>query len=580
MARLLTIGLAGLDWAGFEAACVSGAIPAMAALRARGWAGWLGGAPLDGGPAAWASLATGLQPEQHGVWRTQESWPGGLRPIGRASWRAAPLWTRLEAAGIRTGVVAWPGSRPGADWGGLVVDDSFAEASGATAQAWALPRRCVPEQLRETLRPRRVHPTQITATMLRPLVPALETIAQSHDADLPRLAVGLAAGATTQSAAAWMLTEVEPAPEAVFIHHAALGAARAAFEDRPAPFDGVAAGAWRFVDALVGRLAALAGPETLLLVVSPGWRGAPGVMLAAGPGVSAGADAVGASLLDLAPSIFAAFGLGDDRLPGRPLPWVVPAQALASAPAPELAKSEKSDARLVWSLRKFGYRPPPRAPRAWEAQGLADLALMALERDPAVAGRIADQALLRDRDCVLALRVRVRAHIALGEIDPLPALADQLIAVAPDRGWGPLARGAYHVLRKETQLATPWLRRAEADEDVGTLLTAAAVWIGARRLGAAERVFQGVLAREPDNVSARIGLAMALTARRQFLEAESHLTRAMRREPGRPAIHLQLAQVLARSGRKAEARVAADRAVRLGAAPAHAAAAGAGRLPA
>jgi len=77
--RLLLIGASGLDWAGFDAATRSGRLTELAALRARGVAGWLAGAPVSDGPAAWASIATGLHPEVHGVWREQEEWPGGRR---------------------------------------------------------------------------------------------------------------------------------------------------------------------------------------------------------------------------------------------------------------------------------------------------------------------------------------------------------------------------------------------------------------------------------------------------------------------------------------------------------------------
>lgn len=54
-----------------------------------------------------------------------------------------------------------------------------------------------------------------------------------------------------------------------------------------------------------------------------------------------------------------------------------------------------------------------------------------------------------DRRNLLALRVRVRALVALSEADPPAELGDRLLKEAPDRGWGALAHGAYHVLRGE-----------------------------------------------------------------------------------------------------------------------------------
>ncbi len=581
MTRLLLIGAAGLDWASFDAMTRSGTLPELAALRARGVAGWLGGAPLTLGPAAWASIATGLPPEVHGVWRDLEEWPGGLRPTGKASWRYPPIWARLEAAGVSTGSVAWRASRPGAEWPGVHIDESFPDPSGIRPGDWALPRRCVPDTLRDTLRGRRVHPLQITAHMLTPLVPALAEIDQTRDDALPMIGLGLARASTIQSAAAWMLSEREQgAPDAVFVHHPWLARARFAFERRKDPiFDGVIPAAFRFLDGLIGRLASLARPDTQVLIVSPGWRGAPGVILAVGAGVIADDSFLGAGLLDIAPTALARFGLADPDLPGRPLPITPPPAPLIAAPDIGGEPPAKPDPLLVHGLRKHGYRPPAWPGRAWKAQGLADLALMVLDRDPAATLRIADACLILDAANVQALRVKARACLALDDADPLPSIAEALALAAPDRAWSATAQGAYHVLRGEISLAEPELRRAETDPDPASLLTVAAIWLAASRPAAAERVFKSVLKEDPSNVSAEIGLAMGAAARRDFLTAEQCLVRALKTDPGRPAIYLQLAQTYARTARKTEATRCAAIALRLGVPPPLAEAARLGGLP-
>jgi hypothetical protein len=76
-------------------------------------------------------------------------------------------------------------------------------------------------------------------------------------------------------------------------------------------------------------------------------------------------------------------------------------------------------------------------------------------------------------------------------------MADGLERVAPNRGWGALARGAYHILRKEPNQAASWLAKAEVDPDVETLLTVAAGWLMIRNPSAAERVFKRVLEMDP-----------------------------------------------------------------------------------
>jgi tetratricopeptide (TPR) repeat protein len=577
MARAILIGLAGLDWASFEALTHSGGLPALSALRRRGCGGWLTGAPLTRGPAPWASLVTGLQPEAHGVWREQEEWPGGIRPTGKASWRVAPLWARLEAAGVATGGVAWPAIRPGAAWPGLHIDDSFRESTAKTPADWALPRQCLPAQFRDTLRDRRVHISQITGDMIAPLLPGLRRGTTEGDDAPARIAMGLAQAATVQAGAAFLLSETSI--PALFIHHAWLGQIRRAFADASyLRFADILSAAWRLLDQMVGRLLSLAGPESLVLLVSPGWRTGPGVVVAAGPGVTPDANFRGAGLLDIAPTVLAHFGLRDDALPGRPLQPMAALESLGPAPTPAIAPHPKPDPVLVYGLRKHGYRPPPRPAAAWRAQGVADLASMMLERDPAGAGAMARAALVLDPGNIRALRVRVRSHVALEEAEPLPALGETLMKAAPERGWGALAQGAYHVLKGEKALAAPWLVKAEAEADIGTLVTVATVWLAASRPGAAERVFKAILAKDPLNATAEIGLAMSAIARRDFLNAEQGLLRAMKLDPGRPAIYLQLAQAYARTARTGEAARAAEMALNLGAPPVIAAAARAGRL--
>jgi Tfp pilus assembly protein PilF len=368
-------------------------------------------------------------------------------------------------------------------------------------------------------------------------------------------------------------------PQAVFVHQPWIGRLRLFLRGRDDPrFAGVIPAAWRFLDSLVGRLADLAGRDTLILVVSPGADGEPGVLLAAGPGVTPDPELLAARLLDVAPTVLARFGLTDPALPGRRLGAIASEpgrQTLAPAPPEPPARREPG---LVYALRRHGYRPPPRPGRGWRSRGLAELAQMTLERDPRRAGAIAVASLGEDPSNLLALRIRARAHVALDEAEALPALADALTGAAPDRGWGPLARGAAHVLKGERRLAEPWLRQAESDPEAGTLLTVAAVWLAAARPANAERVFRRVAEQDPANVSALIGVAMALAARRNFLEAEATLARALARDPTRPAIYLQLADTYARTGRKAEAARAAEAAVRLGAPAPMAVAARSGRL--
>ena len=549
MTKMLLIAAAGMDWAGFDAATRSGALPRMAALRKAGFAGSLSGAPTGEGIAAFASLATGVQPETHGVWRRHEAWAGGLRPIGRASWRTAPLWSRLQAAGVSTGSVGWPAMQPGADWPGVHIDETFADPTGKTAADWALPLRCAPLDARDEIDLRRVHPTQITTDTILGFVPDLGKIDQSRPTPLPALALAVARAATYQGGAVWMIAE--RAPEAVFVQHGLLGQVRAASEGRPEPDYAYATkAAWRFLDSLIGRLCEVAGSEALILAVSPGWRGSAGVVLATGPWGAPAPDFLGADLLDIAPTVLAAFGLKDDNLPGRPLKPPAPGRPYAAAPAPPPVDSVQPDKDLLRIAAEDGCPPLPPPHPAWRAQGLAELGQIVLKRAPAAAETITAEALRLDPDNVLALRMRATALFALERPEGLPEIAEGLERTAPNRGWGALARGAYHALKKEPMLAASWLKKAEADPAPETRLTAAAGWLTINRAIDAERVFQSVLAIDPANASAEIGMAIVAMARRDLLTAEAALQRALTQDPSRAAIYEMMAEIYRETGRK------------------------------
>jgi tetratricopeptide (TPR) repeat protein len=578
MTRLLLIGVEGLDFAAFDRLARPGSLEHLASLRRRGAAGWIAGSAPGDGPAGWATLATGQPPEIHGVWRREEAWAGGLRPISRAAWRAPPLWARLEAAGISTGGAGWPALRPGAAWPGAHIDEDFAAPSGRDAAQWAVPLDAAPADAVAALRGRRVHPTQITAAMLRGLVPDLADVDQSRDASLPRLATAMARAATIQAAAAWMVAE--RAPEAVFVHQPWLGQVRAQVESRAeAHLRHAVAGAWRFLDGLVGRLVELAGPEAMILLVSPGWRGRPGVLVAASGAATPPSDFQGADLLDVAPTVLAMFGLEDQDLPGRAGAWLRAPAKRVRAPSPPAPRPIDPDVDLLRAVTEAGYPPPPPPPAAWRAQGLAELAVLLLPRSAEAAERACAEALALHPDNVLALRIRATALVSLGEAEPLAEIADALERNAPGRGWGALARGAWRVLRSEVSLAAPHLARAEADADPDTLLTVAAVWLAASRPANAERVLEAILARDPGHVPARIGLAMTSMARRDFLGAEATLHRAAAEDPGRVGVYLQLARLYALTARPGQADRASDVAMRLGATADEAAAARDGRDP-
>lgn len=528
----------------------------MTALSARGVALSLQGQWRADGPAPWVSLVTGLYPETHGIWRSQEAWAGGRRPIGHASWRATPLWERLAAAGLQVGSVAWPAVRPASAWSGIHIDRGYAIPSGRTREAWALPLDSVPPEGREALRDLRVHPTEITGDMLAPLVPGLAAMDQSRDTGLPQLAVAMAQAGSVQAASAWLL---ERRPDAAFVHHEWLGVVSAAFETyREGVFSQVVDGAWRFLDGLVGRLAELAGPDTLAVVASPGWRNRPGALIAAGPGASGEAEGPRwADLMDVAPTLLAAIGYEDATLPGRAIPALAPPGDRQPAPQVPPRPPPRTDTQLLQQAIDAGYGAPAPPSAAWQAQGLTELAMLLLQREPKMALAAAEAALALDPRFAPALDAKAIAHVLLDEAEPLADLADALARTAPDRGWGPLARAAGLVMQGCAAEAVAHIREAERDLDPEFRLRIAAVWYAAGRPEDAGRIFRELLQADPANAAAHVGLAAVATARRDLRAAEESLTAAISFDPGHSEAWRRLADLYRQTGRPGESERAA-----------------------
>jgi tetratricopeptide (TPR) repeat protein len=189
---------------------------------------------------------------------------------------------------------------------------------------------------------------------------------------------------------------------------------------------------------------------------------------------------------------------------------------------------------------------------------------MLLRRAPEAAEKATAEALRLDPDNVQSLRIRATALFALERAEELLELAEPLERMAPGRGWGALARGAHHVLRKERALAAPWLASAEGDPETETLLTVAAAWLMIESPDEAERVFKRVLEIDPANASAETGMALAAMGRRDFVSADLALRRAAAQDPGRVAIYQTMAKVYHATGRKDFAARAEKMARRLG----------------
>src|SRR5436190_13245929 len=123
MSRTLVIGWDGATWSVADPLVGAGRLPALAALRQAGASGVLQTVPNMNSAPAWSSIATGLNPGNHGIFYFDEPVPGTYqRTVVNAERRAAPsLWRMASEAGKRIVVVNVPISYPAEPVNGFLV---------------------------------------------------------------------------------------------------------------------------------------------------------------------------------------------------------------------------------------------------------------------------------------------------------------------------------------------------------------------------------------------------------------------------------------------------------------------------
>jgi len=533
-ARLLLVGLTGCDQGTVSRLIAAGRLPMFARLRAlAAELPLVASEPLQG-EAIWATAATGRLPHRHGILGPFVPRPdgGGGGPIGRPDWRAPPLWQLLEAAGLRTITVGWPATVPATGWAGVHVDGRFSAPTGPDAGTWALPRSAVsPPDLAEELRALRLHPTEIEGATLLPFVPRLREIDQYRDSGLADLAVTLASAATQHAAATGLLETRRW--DVALLHYDWLAAVQRRFDgaDPAGPFAGVVDAAYDFTDAMLARLAELAGPGAAIWVLSPaGTRsGASGVAFRSGGGFLLAHDVgipVGtqppARLVDVAPSLLARFGLSTP-CDGRALPALAPDGPRRIVSVPELG--EPAPDRHVEALREAGYEDglPQAAALAMNALVAGQLALLgeaqlaAGELGPAEASLLAARRLLPPESPIGLQRLAL-CRLLRNDAEGARTHGEALLQLAPQLGWGDVIIAASHALRGEAPKAWPHMIRAaeKAGDDPELRARLGGVALLLREDQSAARHFRAALALDPDLAAAREGLAMAEQLGREY----------------------------------------------------------------
>lgn len=376
-ARVVVLGVDGLDFRMLESLVGRGELPSFARLYREGASGRVSTAPAGippQSPRIWTSFATGVLPEQHGIEKFVFSDAAGTKRMYSSAQRRAPAaWEIAAQGGKSAGVVNWWFTYPAEAVRGFVISDRyFEEAFEREAGFHGAESRTDREGV--------VYPAELGRMLprLRLARGISPQIAEVND----RRVVELAVQAASKYPVDLLMIYTRALDE---LSHLAWGTHERLPGEPPAEKDLIVDYLQRYdrlLETLLGRLTAA---DHLVVISDHGFerakRNGPagltgehesaetawGVLLLAGPRVAPGARVPGdASLLDVLPTVLELLGVPPSQdLPGRVLAEVFrPGQRrlLARAPAyeralppPAAADGVAADPATVERLRQLGY---------------------------------------------------------------------------------------------------------------------------------------------------------------------------------------------------------------------------------
>jgi hypothetical protein len=603
--RVALIGWDAADWKIIHPLLDAGLMPNLRKLVERGAMGNIATLDPPMSPLLWTSIATGKTADLHGIHGFAEPDPatGGVRPITSTSRTAKALWNILSQSGLRSLVVNWFASHPAEPIEGAIVSNAFAITGGPAGSSAPLPAGTIhPASLASALSELRVLPADLTGDDLLPFIPALAEIDQKADRRPLALAAILAQNISVQGAAIWLM-EREPW-DFLAVYFDMLDHAGHAFMAYRAPrmenvtekdfelYRNVVNGAYCFQDAMLGRMVALAGPDTVFMVVSDHgfhsdhlrggaaitvnhetpmeWHRSHGIVCVAGPGVRRDELFYGATLLDVAPTILALFGLpAAQDMQGRvlaeaferptPLDRIPSWEDVPGASGmhtPESSLSAWDSAAVMEQMVALGYLEPL-APEAKEQRRMVrvhqafSLARVHLGRgNPAAALPLMEEAAREYPEEITYQVYLAQCYYETGRMND----CRRVVRAVLDRGGD---RPAARVLEANLCLA-----EGRIEEGLAGLLAAeqsgkpaqgiryaiGQVYLNLKRWKDAERAFRSLIVLDEDFAAAHTGLAQALLAQRKFEPAAESAADALALRFDLPDAHLTLGAALVRLG--------------------------------
>jgi tetratricopeptide (TPR) repeat protein len=620
--RVLLIGVDGADWQAIDPLVAAGRLPVFNALKRDGRTAILHATPPLVSPLLWTTIATGRRPEDHGVLDFMVDLPSGEQaPIAATSRRVAALWNIVSDAGRSASVIGWWATWPAEHVRGTIVSDRVAPQLFRARHAFE-DGSIAPKEATAALLPLVTTPDRVTRAEIEEYVPTTEaeydaarratgTITRLYQDRVAHLAAVIA-GTRTYSAIANHLVKSGQS-DLTAVYFEGIDTVSHLFVRDSRRGDQAIRRAYEEADRTIGRLAAAAAPDTLVIVCSDhgfhrptagisgdpsdlagpatAWHRPYGIvaMIEAGRlgrSVSAGRDvpradkgapfapARIASPLDVTPSVLHALGLAVSReMPGRVLEELLPGPAHGRGRPVAWVANYESRERSASGTTALKIDPAAKA--RLQALGYigavsSSLAGQNLGEVLYRAGRLADA----ERQLVGVIERQpgnVAAHLWLAKTRrdlgrPQQALSiyERVLQLDPDAGEALLeavdvALAAGSLDRAKTMTDA---RRRTGRGDVWVRTAAGAIAAAERRGGEAEREFRAALAADPLAYEPLSRLVDLLIAARRAADAVAVVRAAVGRVPDSPRHQALLGETLLAARDPAGAEAAFERALR------------------
>jgi predicted AlkP superfamily phosphohydrolase/phosphomutase/tetratricopeptide (TPR) repeat protein len=607
--KLLLVGWDAADWQLMHPLIDAGRMPHLKALVERGVIGNLRTLQPVLSPILWTSIATGKRGYLHGVHGFVEPTPDGtaLRPTASSTRQCKALWNILAQSGKRCHALGWFASHPAENINGTCVSQLFHVApASATADDWpAQPHAVFPPEQAQSLAELRFHPTEVTADMLQQFIPQAAQLDQ-RDPEVRRLLTSLAtrlAECVSLHALTTALMEDEAwdfctayydtidrvGHDFMVFHPPRMDNVR---PDLYEPLKGVMNAIYEFHDQMLGRLLELAGPQAHVMIVSDHgflngatrptavvdpaqWHREHGMFLLAGPGIKQDANLLGATLLDITPTVLALYGLPV----GRDMEGKVLVNAFETPPAIERIDTWEAIADPVYDARQRD--APSDDPEAAEAAAAAMHQLVELGYIEApgedmgrdiVRARAAQKFNLActcidgkhpGRALTLALELVQQfpaepaylvfaghAAVAASDAPALHRVAEALERMQPAHTQIAMFRGFHAWLANDVNCALKNFEQAaqQGHDNAWLQCRIGRAYLRLRLWRRAEAAFRNALALESSNAEAHYGLSVALPRQGRVEEGVQSGLQSIALAHDNPLAHFQLGAVLSRMG--------------------------------